>query len=100
MEMNSITLVGRAGDDPEIRYYESGSVRATFNLLINRRNPREVPDVFPLELWGKQAQLSADYVRKDSLIGIIGSLKRDEAGQVYVRVDRLEVLGKPREVAA
>lgn len=102
-EMNSITLVGRAAGDPEVRYYESGSVRAVFTLLVNRRG--QAPDAFGLELWGKQAQSAADTVRKGALVGIIGELKRgygdpiDEA-QVYIRVDRLELLGKPQEVVA
>ena len=96
MQMNSATLVGRAQQDPEVRYYESGSVRATFILLVNHRNQQEPPDQFPLEFWGKQAQVVADSVRKDTLIGIIGSIKRDEVGQTYVRVDRLEILGPAR----
>jgi single-strand DNA-binding protein len=105
MQMNSITLVGRAASDPEVRYYESGSVRTTFTLLVNRRSSQDAPDVFALELWGKQAQAAADTVRKGALVGIIGSVHRGygdpvDESQVYIRVDRLELLGKPQEVEA
>jgi len=105
MQMNSITLVGRAASDPEVRYYESGSVRATFTLLVNRRSSQDAPDAFPLELWGKQAQAAANTVRKGALVGIIGSVHRGygdpvDESQVYIRVDRLELLGKPQEVEA
>jgi single-strand DNA-binding protein len=105
MQMNSITLVGRAASDPEVRYYESGSVRATFTLLVNRRSSQDAPDAFPLELWGKQAQAAADTVRKGALVGIIGSVHRGygdpvDESQFYIRVDRLELLGKPQEVVA
>ena len=38
MGVNSITLVGRAGRDPEVRYFESGSVVANLTLAVNRRS--------------------------------------------------------------
>lgn len=105
MRVNSITLIGRALRDPETRYYESGSVRTVIALAVNRRGIGEAPDLFPLELWGKLAQEAADTVRKGALIGIIGSLRRDvlpEAPEqpVHVRVDRLELLGRPQEAVA
>ena len=77
MGVNSITLVGRAGRDPEVRYFESGSMVANLTLAVNRRSGSDEPDWFNLEIWGKQAQVAADYVRKGSLLGIIGSFKLD-----------------------
>lgn len=101
MNMNSVTLVGRAGSDPIARYYESGSIRVTLDLIVKRRNADEDTYLFPLEIWGKQAQLTADHVRKDSLIGIIGSIHRQatdaKQDSTYIRVDRLEILGGPRQ---
>ena len=61
MGVNSITLVGRAGRDPEVRYFESGSVVANLTLAVNRRSRDDEPDWFNLEIWGKQAQVAADY---------------------------------------
>ena len=103
MRMNSVTLVGRAGSDPVARYFESGSVQVVLDLLVNRRSQQDAPDAFSLELWGKQAQIAADHVRKGCLIGIIGSVKRSpsdsiEGSHVYIRVDRLELLGPPLAV--
>ena len=101
MQVNSLTLVGRACADPEVRYYESGSVCANVRLGLKPRNPSDDVLVFNLEIWGKNAQLTADYVRKGSLIGIIGSFKLDrwtepktgeERTRSVVRVDRLELL--------
>jgi single-strand DNA-binding protein len=68
MGVNSITLVGRAGRDPEVRYFESGSMVANLTLAVNRRSSGDEPDWFNLEIWGKQAQVAADYVRKGSLL--------------------------------
>tara|TARA_Y100001968_G_C19419036_1_gene750679 strand:- start:226 stop:615 length:390 start_codon:yes stop_codon:yes gene_type:complete len=106
MGINSVTLVGRAGRDPDVRYFESGSVVANLTMAVNRRSRNDQPDWFNLEIWGKQAQVAADYVKKGSLIGITGSFKLDswkdrntgeEKTKPVVRVDRLELLGSKRE---
>ena len=106
MAINSVTLVGRAGRDPEVKYFESGTVVANLTMAVNRRNRNDEPDWFNLEIWGKQAQVAADYVKKGSLIGITGSFKLDswkdrntgeERNKPVVRVDRLELLGSKRD---
>jgi single-strand DNA-binding protein len=106
MAINSVTLVGRAGRDPEVKYFESGTVVANLTMAVNRRNRNDEPDWFNLEIWGKQAQIAADYVKKGSLIGITGSFKLDswkdrntgeERNKPVVRVDRLELLGSKRD---
>lgn len=106
MGVNSVTLVGRAGRDPDVRYFESGSVVANLTLAVNRRSRDDEPDWFNLEIWGKQAQVAADYVRKGSLLGIIGNFKLhrwtdkgtgEERSKPVVRVDRLELLGSRRD---
>ena len=38
MGVNSVTLVGRAGRDPEVRYFESGSMVANLTMAVNRRS--------------------------------------------------------------
>jgi len=100
--VNSVTLVGRAGRDPEVRYFESGNMVANLSMAVNRRSRDDEPDWFNLEIWGKQAQVAADYIRKGSLLGIIGSFKLDrwtdrtsgeERSKPVIRVDRLELLG-------
>ncbi|MCY4056251.1 MAG: single-stranded DNA-binding protein [Cyanobacteria bacterium MAG CAR3_bin_5] len=109
MTVNSITLVGRAGRDPEVRYFESGTMVANLTLAVNRRSREEEPDWFNLEIWGRTAQIAADYVKKGSLLGIVGSLKLDhwkdrasgeDRSKPVIRVDRLELLGSRRDNAA
>ena len=109
MSVNSITLVGRAGRDPEVRYFESGTMVANLTLAVNRRSRDDEPDWFNLEIWGRTAQIAADYVKKGSLLGIVGSLKLDhwkdrstgeDRSKPVIRVDRLELLGSRRDNAA
>jgi len=104
MTLNKVNLVGRAGRDPEIKYFESGKVVANFTIAVNRNtsNRDEPPDWFDLEVWDKTAEVAKNYVKKGSLIGISGSLKfdrwndrntGDERQKPVIRVDRLELLG-------
>ncbi len=106
MEINTINLVGRAGREPDVRYFESGSTVANFTLAVNRMSRSDEPDWFNLEIWGKQAQIAADYVKKGSLVGITGSFKIDswkdkntgeDRFKPVVRVDRLNLLSSRKE---
>lgn len=54
MGLNVVNIVGRAGKDPEIRYFESGSVKCNLTLAVNRPTSKEdEPDWFNLEIWEK-----------------------------------------------
>ncbi|MBD2211352.1 single-stranded DNA-binding protein [Nostoc linckia FACHB-104] len=107
MSINVVTLVGRVGSDPDIKYFESGSVKCRLTLAVNRRSRnRDEPDWFTLELWDKTAEIAGNYVRKGSLIGIKGSLKFDtwsdrqtgaSRSTPIIRVDQLELLGSKRD---
>jgi single-strand DNA-binding protein len=100
--INSVNLVGRLGQDPETRYFESGSVLTKLSLAVNRQTSRdEQPDWFACELWGKTAEVAANYTRKGSLIGVTGSLKLEtwsdrDSGEPrtkpVIKVERLEFL--------
>lgn len=108
MSLNLVNLVGRVGGDPEVKYFESGTVKCRLTLAVNRRtrNNNDQPDWFNLELWGKTAEVAANYVRKGSLIGVQGSLKLDrwidrstgvERSSPIISVSRLDLLGSKRD---
>ena len=107
MGLNVVNLVGRVGGDPDVKYFESGSVVCNLTLAVNRRTRNsDEPDWFSLELWGKTAEVAANYVRKGGLIGVTGTLKMDywqdratgaQRSKPVIRVDRLELLGSKRD---
>jgi single-strand DNA-binding protein len=108
MTLNKVHLVGRAGRDPEVKYFDSGKVVCNFTLAVNRvsGNRDEPPDWFDLEIWGKTAEIAKNYVRKGSLVGISGSLKfdrwndrttGDERQKPVIFVDRLDLLGSRKD---
>jgi single-strand DNA-binding protein len=103
---NRVALVGRAGRDPEVRYFESGGCVASLSLAVNRIGRDEKPDWFNLEIWGKRAQVAADYVRKGSQLGIVGRFELDhwtdrttgeERSKPVVHVDDLRLMGSKRD---
>ena len=107
MSLNVVTLVGRVGGPPDMKYFDSGKVKCKLTLAVNRRSSRnEQPDWFNLELWGKTAEVAANYVRKGSLIGVKGSLKFDTwsdrntgtpRSSPVIQVDRLDLLGSKQD---
>jgi single-strand DNA-binding protein len=108
MTLNKVNLVGRSGRDPEVKYFESGSVVCKFTVAVNRNssNRDEPPDWFDVEAWGKTAEIAANYVKKGSLVGVSGSLKfdrwtdrtsGDERQKSVILIDRLELLTSRKE---
>lgn len=107
MSVNVVTLVGRVGGDPDVKYFESGSVVCNLTLAVRRRSKRDdQPDWFNLEMWDKTAEIAANYVRKGSLIGVTGVLKFDywqdrntgaRRSKPVIRVNTLELIGSKRD---
>ncbi|XFA72664.1 single-stranded DNA-binding protein [Thermosynechococcaceae cyanobacterium Okahandja] len=106
MGLNVVHLVGRVGGDPDVRYFESGSVKCRLTLAVNRPSKDDQPDWFNLEIWGKTAQVAADYVRKGTLLGVKGTLKFDrwqdrntgaERSSPVILVDRMDLLSSKRD---
>jgi len=107
--MNSVTLVGRVGGDPDVKYFESGTVKSQFTLAVNRRKKDDAPDWFNCEAWGKTAEVIANYVTKGKQVAIKGHLKFDrwndrhtgqERSRAVVHVDEIELLGSRSDTNA
>jgi single-strand DNA-binding protein len=107
MALNVVNLVGRAGANPEVKYFDSGSVKCTLPLAVDRRSRNnDQPDWFNLEIWGKTAEVAGNYVNKGKQIAVQGSFKietwtdRNTGGlrsRPIIRVERLQLLGSKRD---
>jgi single-strand DNA-binding protein len=79
---NSCTFSGRAGNDAESKTFGSGNSVAKFRLAVDRYGKKDEPKPGPLwiavEVWGKQAQVVSDYVKKGTQIIVSGELSMDE----------------------
>ena len=105
-DINHVVLVGRAGRDPEIRYLDSGRVVTSFSLAVNRPVKDGQTDWFDIEIWGKQAEIAGEYVKKGSLIGIEGKIRWDswnskDTGELNIKplviADSIRLLGSKKD---
>jgi len=106
--MNTATIIGRAGQDAEIKYFESGKVKTTFSLAVNRfdsKTKTEVPDWFNIEVWDKQAEFAGDYVKKGRQVAVDGRISiskwTDQTGEERERflivANNIRLLGSKRD---
>lgn len=77
--INRVVLVGRLTKDVELRYTPSGVAMARFTLAVNRtfsnqQGEREA-DFINIVVWRKQAENSANFLKKGSLAGVEGRIQ-------------------------
>lgn len=75
--VNSVVIVGRLGQDPEIKYFESGSCKAKFSMAVDRNLSRDnkITDWFNIEVWGKQAEFVSEWVKKGAMVAVQGTVE-------------------------
>lgn len=105
--MNFVVMIGRVGQDPELKYFESGSVKARFSLAVDRNVSREnrLTDWFNVEVWGRQAEFVGEWVKKGQLLSLQGAIEvqtwTDNTGNVretpIVRATELRLEGSKRD---
>lgn len=91
MSINSVVLTGRLTKDVDLRVTNSGKNVARFTLAVDRNyKSDQQADFFTVSVWGKQAENTATYCHKGSLVGIQGHLRSgsyDKNGQKVYFVD-------------
>jgi single-strand DNA-binding protein len=104
--LNVCSFTGRAGRDPEVRYFESGKMVAEFSFAVDNRKHDEKPLWLNLKIWGKIADVAANYVRKGSMIAVSGRLESEswtdrgsgeEKSKIVLNVKELTLLDRRRD---
>ena len=107
--MNTVVVVGRSGrDTEEPKRFESGKVRTTFSLAVNRwdsKTSSEVTDWFNCEVWDKQAEFAHNYIKKGRLVAVEGRIRttnwKDQTGQdrqsYIITASNIRLLGSKRD---
>ena len=79
--VNKAIIIGNLGADPEIRYTQSGSQVATFNVATTERwkgqdgQAQEQTEWHRIVVWGKLAEICGQYLHKGSKVYIEGRLQ-------------------------
>ena len=112
--VNKVILVGNLGRDPEVRYTPQGSAVANFSMATTERwsdpsgEKKERTEWHKIVVWGKQAEIVGEYLRKGKQVYVEGSLQTrewtDKEGNkrytTEVRAQRVQMLGRAEERGA
>ncbi len=100
LNLNLACVVGRAGGDPQTRFFDPEKSVSKFRLAMKRK--AEVTDWVNVEFWDRTAEICTDYVCKGSLVGINGELKietwndkttGEPRSKPVIKGDKLHLLG-------
>jgi len=73
--MNSVSLIGRLGQDPELRYTQNGTSVCNLSIAVaDNYGDTKQTYWFRATCWQKLAEACAQYTHKGSQIGITGKL--------------------------
>jgi single-strand DNA-binding protein len=82
--VNKVILVGRLGNDPELRHTSSGQSVTNFRLATNERwtgadgSKQERTQWHRVVAWGKIGEICTQYTGKGSQVYIEGSMQTNE----------------------
>src|SRR5258708_31705210 len=114
MSVNKVILVGRLGRDPETRFTSGGQAVANFSVATDetykdRNGERQKrTEWHKIVVWGKQAEIAQQYLKKGSLIFVEGRIQsrewQDKEGQkrtsFEIVANNFRMLGSRAESAA
>lgn len=79
--MNSVKLIGRLAQDPEVRYTKTGKAVTSFTLAVSRnfgapgQEQRESTDFIPIVAWGNLAEMIGSALAKGYRVFVEGRLQ-------------------------
>mgnify|MGYP002515381312 CR=1 FL=1 len=98
-DLNTITIIGRVGQEPEYKPFDSGAVLTKFTLANNQYDTKSKANVthwFNIETFSKLG----DYISKGKLLAVEGKLRQsawtDDNGnkksRVYIFAENVQIL--------
>ena len=103
MDLNSVTVTGRATKDTELKTTQSGTNIATISLACN--GMKDEVSYFDVVCFGKTAEIAAQYAIKGKQLGITGLLQqrkwqdkdRNNRYSVEIIANQVKLLGSASE---
>jgi single-strand DNA-binding protein len=80
---NKVMLLGNLTRDPEVKYTPKGSAVADIGLAVNRTyttdggEKREETTFVDVTMWGRQAEIAGEYLKKGRPLFVEGRLQLD-----------------------
>ncbi len=112
--VNKVILIGNLGRDPEVRFTQGGTPVANFTMATTERwndpsgEKKEKTEWHKVVVWGKQAEIAGEYLKKGRPVYIEGSLQTREwtdrdGNKRYtteVKAYNMQFLGRPDDRGA
>jgi single-strand DNA-binding protein len=100
--LNRVLLIGNLTRDPEVRYTPKGTAVSDIGLAVNRiysgeeGERKEETTFVDVTLWGRQAEIAGQYLKKGRPVFIEGRLQLDtwDDKQTGQKRSRLRVVGE------
>ncbi len=79
-DLNKVLLIGRLGQDPELKYTQSGIAVAKFSLATSQQwkdqdgNTQDRTEWHNVVAWRRLAEICAEYLKKGSKVYLEGGL--------------------------
>jgi single-strand DNA-binding protein len=104
--LNRVLLIGNLTRDPDVRYTPKGTAVADIGLAVNRIIPsedgerREEVTFIDVTLWGRQAEIAEQYLKKGRPVFIEGRLQLDswDDKQTGQKRTKLKVVGESMQL--
>ena len=113
-DLNSVQLIGRLGQDPDVHYTDTGTARTTFSVATHH-SWTDADGQAQTEIewtrcvcWGKLAEIAAQYLHQGSRVYVAGRLYTsrwqdaqtgEPRASVEIVVDDLILLDRPTPAA-
>jgi single-strand DNA-binding protein len=101
-DINRIVLTGNLGQEPEFKYFESGSMMTTFSMGVKRydsKKKEDITDWYNVKTFSKLGE----YLKKGIKVAVDGVLQTDtwekdgeKKKAIYVMADSIQIL-TPKE---
>ena len=106
--MNSVNMIGRLTNDPELRRTQTGTACCGFSLAVKRPKVKDTTDFHNFVVWQQGAEYLSQYGHKGDLVGVTGYLTTrewtDKDGNKHkvteVTCDSVELLSSKRSAEA
>ena len=100
---NRVVLVGNLTKDIELRHTKTGTAVTDVSLAVNERvkkNEQWVDEAhfFDITLWGRLAEIAAEYLSKGSSVLIEGRLKHDRWEQDGQKRSKVGIVGEKMQM--
>jgi len=110
MDLNKVLIVGRVTADPQVRTTPGGQSVTTIGVATNRvwtdksNQRQEETEFHNVVLWGRQAEIAGQYLKKGAMVLIEGRLRTrswtDKTGQqkrtTEIMAERLQLGPRPQ----